>query len=246
MSKIITSADEPDLRARVERGETCVAIAKAYGCSDKAVSQRLRDMGVAVKQTNRIKPELEEAIKRGWMSGDTATQIGRALGMTRNAVIGIVHRRGWRRAEEVIAVNRRVEARCARSAPVAKPQRRAQTPKAAPQPVSRIGIAGNGALFEKAPGAKMPSLRAVTSTGVPARICDDHFTRRGCKWPIGTPPAGFADEQLFCNGARAEDEARYCPEHLALAFSAKQTKRKTNPPPLGGGQGYRYGERRFG
>lgn len=242
----ITADAEPDLRARFERGETCIQIATAYRCSDSTISKRLRDMGVTVGHGNRIKLEVEEAIKAGWMAGESATQIGRKLGMTRNAVIGIAHRRGWQRAEEVIAVNRRVESRRARAAPVAKPQRRPPTPKAALESVSRIGIAGNGALFEKAPGAKMPSLRAVTSTGVPARICDDHFTRRGCKWPIGTPPAGFADEQLFCNGARAEDEARYCPEHLALAFSATQPKRKTNPPPLGGGQGYRYGERRFG
>ena len=234
----ITADAEPDLRARFARGETCLQIAAAYGCSDSTISKRLRDMGLdpseALKGRRSRSDEVKEKIKALWLEGQTALKIGEQFGMSRAAVCGMVHRQGWERPCEVAVQN----SRSAKKRPRTDSAKKARPPE--------LGIAVNGALFEKAPGAKMPSLRAVTSTGVPARICDEHFTRRGCKWPIGTPAAGFADEQMFCNGARAEAEARYCPEHLALAFCAKQPKRKTNPPPLGGGLGYRYGERRFG
>ena len=228
-----TADAEPDLRARFTAGQSCIQIAAAYGCSDKTVSHRLRQMGLdpsgALKGRRGRTPEVNEAIKALWLEGQTALKIGEKFGMSRAAVCGLVHRSGWTRACEVAVQN----------------SRSAKSKRQDERSVS-FGLAGNGALFEKSPPVGLPRLRNVGPTGVPARICDDHFTRRGCKWPIGTPPAGYADEQLFCNGARADDEPRYCPAHLALARSATQPKRKRNPPPLGGGQGYRYGERRFG
>lgn len=231
----ITTADEPDLRARVERGETCVQIAAAYKCTDKSVSKRLRDMGLSTKRNSMVKLEVEEAVKTLWFEGHSGTQIGRKLKMTRNAVVSLANRRNWLRDSDIARQNARIETQRYRGLP---------TVKTASAP--RIGIAGNGATFEHAPAAEMPRLRDVAATGVPARIADDHWTRLGCKWPIGTPPAHDASEQLFCNGKRAPGEARYCCAHLKVALNPNQPKRKDNPPPLGGGHAYRYGERRFG
>jgi hypothetical protein len=231
----IKSIDEADLRARVARGETSAQIALAYGCSEKVAHRYVRIFGLSTKdnyhKTRRPPSETEEKIKALWLAGTSGTEIGRQMGMTRNAVISMANRRGWVRPAEVARQNSKVEARRARGP---------ATPRAA-----RVGIAGNGMTFERAPGAALPRLRVVEATGEVARICDSHFNRFGCKWPIGTPPAGFADEQTFCNGTQAPGDGRYCSAHAALARNPNQPKRPASPPPLGGGQAYRYGERKY-
>lgn len=181
-------------------------------------------------------------LKRMWGEGASASEIAKALGggVSRNSVIGKCHRLGLRRMESGKSAGEQPKKVNPASAPRQIAQATAET-----QAASRVGIAGNGATFEHAPAARLPVLREVGSTGTPARIIDDHFSRLGCKWPITDPGAGQMDQALFCNGPRAPGEARYCCAHLKIAVNAKQPKRKTNPPPLGGGQGYRYGERRF-
>lgn len=213
-------------------------------------------------------------LKRMHAEGATASQIAKALGhgLTRNSVIGKIHRLGLFRSE-----SRRQATMTLTNAFKPSPPRKLSAPAVKPTPKPAPGLSLRLAEKKTAPAtphlnrkgtvnfqskpkvaqpepikaadeprafAPAPAM-ANTATGTPARICDDHFKPGGCKWPIGTPAPHDASEQLFCCGPRAPGEHRYCAEHVRVARSAIQPKRKSNPPPMGGGQAYRFGERRF-
>jgi len=123
-----------------------------------------------------------------WLEGLSASQVARQLGgVTRNAVIGKVHRLGLADRGKASVPTRivRVRAPCApRPARRVTPARRQQRSLTAPIPVP------------EAPGL----VRDLCHLGVHA-----------CKWPIGDPKsAGFS----FCG---AKTDGRYCGGHERLA-----------------------------
>lgn len=152
-------------------------------------------------------------LKKLWAEGHSASQIAKQLGgVTRNAVIGKVHRLG-------------LSGRATPSRPVKRPPRLAR-PKprfvaeapavvaAAPAPVAAAtklpGVTDVPALPERTASlAPLPPL--PMADGTPASI----LTLRDsmCKWPIGDP----ADPKFaFCG--RKADCGPYCTEHAAVAF----------------------------
>ncbi len=146
------------------------------------------------------------ALKKLWAEGHSASQIAKQLGgVTRNAVIGKVHRLG-------------LSGRTTPSRPVKRPPRLARPkPKfsadgsviqAAPAAALRADAADPAA--ERLPAAvSLPPLQL--ETGAPATI----LTLRDsmCKWPIGDP----ADPNFAFCGRKAEC-GPYCAEHAKIAF----------------------------
>ncbi len=154
-------------------------------------------------------------LKKLWTEGHSASQIASQLGgVTRNAVIGKVHRLG-------------LSGRATPSRPVKKPPRLARPkpprqkvaaqvavadPKAAPVRTAAVAQA------EKDAAAHLPP--AILEDGSTASILNIRDSM--CKWPIGDPAdASFA----FC-GRKAEGGV-YCAEHAKVAFQpAKKRERK--------------------
>ena len=138
-----------------------------------------------------------------WLDGLSASQIAKQLGgVTRNAVIGKVHRLGLsgRDAPSAPGPASRV------SAPRPAWPRRAPvraTPRA-PQPV-RIPVAAPSAAPE-GPGL----ITDMSRLGVHA-----------CKWPIGDPGA---EDFCFC-GHKPRDSSPYCEYHARLAYQPLQDRR---------------------
>ena len=163
-------------------------------------------------------------LKKLWLDGRSASQIAKQLGgVTRNAVIGKVHRLGLtgqgEGARRSASPPRAVAPRPAKAPAPAKPSAPAahvRREDPTPPPAPRLGIAGNGHVYTQAPSAPLPRLRVVESSGKPARIIDPGFG--GCRWPINDPGAGRMDETLFCCGHRDEGQA-YCAQHRALGVS---------------------------
>jgi GcrA cell cycle regulator len=154
--------------------------------------------------------ERVETLKALWLDGLSASQIAKQLGgVTRNAVIGKVHRLGLSG-----------RATPSQPSPVAfKPPR---TRPAAPSPVihRRPAPPPAPALEDIRP---QPELRLTPRLEEPGEATVLTLGRHMCKWPIGDPSSS---EFTFC-GRRAADERPYCVEHAKLAYQPQQSKKKS-------------------
>ena len=158
--------------------------------------------------------ERVEILKRLWQEGLSASQIAAELGgVTRNAVIGKVHRLGLSgRGQPTTTIKR---------------QRRPQA--AAPrQRVRQSVTVGNLALqadFE-AFAETEPRPRRDVVVPIAKRLTIEMLTERTCKWPIGDP--GQADFH-FC-GNDSLDGVPYCEYHSGIAYQVPDPRRRPRRP----------------
>ena len=139
-------------------------------------------------------------LKKLWLEGHSASQIAKQLGgVTRNAVIGKVHRLG-------------LSGRATPSQPqrpvlkITKPVRPVATAPAAPRRIEAApSIPSPPVLIER---RETPGSATVLTLGA----CM-------CKWPIGDPATS---EFTFC-GSRAT-QGPYCAEHAQVAYQPAPKK----------------------
>ena len=178
--------------------------------------------------------ERVELLKKMWNEGQSASQIAKELGgVTRNAVIGKVHRLG---------LSNRTGAAAPAPAPAKPAAEAAPEPraKAAPQPAPKP---------EPAPAAAeapMPARRQIIPAGQPLppqpsaneispealanqrevekkakKLTLMELTERTCKWPVGDPAT---DNFWFC-GLSVQQGKPYCEAHVAVAFQPMSSRR---------------------
>ncbi|QUS34959.1 GcrA family cell cycle regulator [Falsirhodobacter algicola] len=182
--------------------------------------------------------ERVETLKRMWTEGQSASQIAKELGgVTRNAVIGKVHRLGLSNrgteGEEIAP---------APAAPAAEPKVDVAPPapepeQAAPEPVARPA---------PAPAAPIPARRPIVPAGQPLppqpsaneispealasqrevekrarKLGLMDLTERTCKWPIGDP----ATEEFWFCGLPSAAGKPYCEAHVGVAFQPMSARR---------------------
>lgn len=150
--------------------------------------------------------ERVEQLKQMWIDGLSASQIaGRLGGVTRNAVIGKVHRLGLS--------GRGAPTRVTRRRPSAPRAPRATTPSAA-QAGSRPAAA--------APPPEPEELEVISDPSAQANLLE--LTEQRCKWPIGDP----GDENFHFCGQRSAPGLPYCAAHARMAYQpppARQNRR---------------------
>ncbi len=147
-------------------------------------------------------------LKKLWLDGLSASQIAKQLGgVTRNAVIGKVHRLGLS--------GRAAPSQPAR--PAFKPSRPARPVMQAPMPPRRAEVAAPVQQpMAAAPPPPAPTFRHEEPGSATVLTLGAHM----CKWPIGDPATdGFS----FC-GRRTGDEGPYCVEHARVAYQPQQKK----------------------
>ena len=160
--------------------------------------------------------ERVSVLKKLWAEGHSASQIAKQLGgVTRNAVIGKVHRLG-------------LSGRATPSRPVKRPPRLAR-PKPRVMPDGSVKVAAPAVPektetrpIERSTEVMAPLPPLQQADGEPASI----LTLRDsmCKWPIGDP----ADPNFGFCGHKATGDSPYCAEHAKLAFQpARKRERKT-------------------
>ena len=144
------------------------------------------------------------ALKKLWLEGQSASQIAKQLGggVTRNAVIGKVHRLGLS-GRATPSQPARATFRPARP----RPTQPTQAPSA-PRRIEAVQPRVATAASVPAPMPDLPGTATVMTLGA-------HM----CKWPIGDPSS---TEFSFC-GRRAS-EGVYCVEHARVAYQP-QVKR---------------------
>jgi len=186
--------------------------------------------------------ERVEILKKMWTEGKSASQIAKELGgVTRNAVIGKVHRLGLSNrtagaakpaAKEAAPKDTGKSKGEARPAAASKPAQPAPKPAAerpapvpAPAPAARKPAATPGQPLPPQPSANEISPEALASVREvekkARRISLMELTERTCKWPIGDPAT---DDFWFC-GLPCQAGKPYCEAHVGVAFQPMSSRR---------------------
>ena len=152
----------------------------------------------------RWTPEAVDRLKALWSEGQSASQIARELGngVTRNAVIGKVHRLNLERRAPMPAPR-----------PDAPPKPRAPRKPSMP-PITRA--------------APAPPVRLVLVDPSPDTHCAImDLDATTCRWPIGDPRA---DDFYFC-GHTPRDGSPYCEYHVRQAYESVAARRASRRAP---------------
>ena len=186
-----------------------------------------------------------EILKKMWGEGQSASQIAKELGgVTRNAVIGKVHRLGLsnRTATAAPAAAAAAAKPEAKAKPAAKPAAAAK-PKAEPAPEAAEPEPAEAA---PAPRPNLPARAKIIPAGQPlppqpsaneispealAKVSEVEkkskkiglmdLTERTCKWPVGDPAT---DDFWFC-GLPVQQGKPYCEAHVGVAFQPMSARR---------------------
>lgn len=164
--------------------------------------------------------ERVELLKRFWSEGLSASQIaGRLGGVTRNAVIGKVHRLGLSGR----ATTSRMKTHRTRVRPAA-PGATAQKRVAAPNNKPRFAQLGNPAVRALYQPEVEPFVPSVEELDIPMaeRKSIQTLSECSCRWPIGDPQ--LADFH-FC-GKNKVPGLPYCEFHARRAFQPPQARRR--------------------
>ena len=194
--------------------------------------------------------ERVETLKRMWNEGQSASQIAKELGgVTRNAVIGKVHRLGLsnrvggkEEEEEGAAAPAPVSAAKPEPASRPEPAPRSEPPRpaapaataaapAAPPASNVTPISVRKAIIPAGqPLPPQPSLNEISPEALASvrevekrarKLTLMELTERTCKWPIGDPAT---DDFWFC-GLPSLPGKPYCEAHVGVAFQPMSARR---------------------
>jgi GcrA cell cycle regulator len=160
--------------------------------------------------------ERVELLKKLWTDGLSASQIASELGgITRNAVIGKVHRLGLSGRAKTPAAS------------VPRPRKpRTASPM---MRVSRPAMRGNTALapvhgYEFEVEAEPQIVENIVPIGQRCTLLELNEVK--CRWPVGDPGS---TEFFFCGGKTA-DGLPYCGYHSRLAYQPVNDRRRDKRP----------------
>ena len=169
--------------------------------------------------------ERVETLKKLWTEGHSASQIAKQLGgVTRNAVIGKVHRLGLSGRAAPSQPTRPLykPARPVRQAPVAR-QINGPTPSLQGVSASQNSINANHTRrTDQVLSRNLPSAPIIPYVELPGTATVLTLGAKMCKWPIGDPTS---EAFSFC-GRRANDGTPYCVEHGRQAYQPSQKKKR--------------------
>ncbi len=142
--------------------------------------------------------EAVEELKRMWDKGMTTGQIAKALNVTKNSIIGKVHR---------LCLT-------ARPSPIKKSSDKTEKKFATQKPVKETKKETTKTVSKKevspAVEPEKKVVQPIEETNIPLVKLDNHT----CRWPMGDP----RDEDFCFCGKRIKTGQTYCEEHAAVAY----------------------------
>jgi GcrA cell cycle regulator len=168
-----------------------------------------------------------EVLKKLWSEEFSASQIAAVLKVTRNSVIGKVHRLGLNRTTlgprkpkpMQMASDRPVEAK---PAPIPAPAP-APAPESVPVPApEEAAVPEPDRVVDSAPVEPIRPYEPLRELGIPPskRVTIQDLRSNSCRWPHGDPQS---PDFTFC-GAKAAPGAAYCINHARIAFVPSKEK----------------------
>jgi GcrA cell cycle regulator len=185
--------------------------------------------------------ERVELLSQLWLDGKSASQISAALGagLTRNAVIGKVHRLG---------LAGRVKSGSPSGSP-GGPSMSSHASSSGPRRAAPRGASSSGSAVASGAVASGGQPRAISGNNAlalapqmsaevaPVRVAEDvvvpmslkvtivDLKESMCKWPLGDPSTG---DFRYC-GSPAPGATPYCAHHGKLAYQPMQDRRRERP-----------------
>jgi GcrA cell cycle regulator len=160
--------------------------------------------------------ERVETLRKLWQDGMSASQIAAELGhgISRNAVIGKVHRLG---------LSGRVKAPSS-AAPRARNRDRDREARFAPPRPPQPMVQGANALAYSPKPHPAPAPRQAEEVVVPIseRVTILELREAMCRWPLGDPSNS---EFRYC-GAKSPQGVSYCAYHSRIAYQPAQDRRR--------------------
>jgi GcrA cell cycle regulator len=163
--------------------------------------------------------ERVELLKRLWAEGLSASQIASRLGgVTRNAVIGKVHRLG-------------LSGRATSTRSVSPRPRRMHAPRQHRSPAVMYGTRGNVALKPAFHEEIEPEPAPVQELYIPPaeRATILSLKEAMCRWPVGDP----GNEDFYFCGRKTSGSAPYCEHHARVAYQAVPSRRREKSTAVG-------------
>jgi GcrA cell cycle regulator len=184
-------------------------------------------------------------LKKMWLEGSSASEIAKVLGnITRNAVIGKVHRLGLSNRDTNVSKSGAITSK------VTKNVKRGRPPKKIDKEVKKRGRPQKLKEPRDFPEITDDKNKSATSIGDETRSSDSklkvvsdlseetlknllkvemkakkislmELTERTCKWPIGDP----ATETFWFCGHESEPGKPYCKTHISIAFQPINQRR---------------------
>lgn len=156
--------------------------------------------------------ERVELLRKLWLEGLSASQIARELanGITRNAVIGKVHRLG-------------LSGRVKTASPVSS-RPRSKTMRTTHRRPSLPSIRGNTALAIRPQMMEAPEPIEEIVIPISQMVTIMELKEAMCRWPVGDPTTA---EFRFCGAKNAAiGTSPYCPYHSRIAYQPVQERRR--------------------
>ena len=175
--------------------------------------------------------ERVEILTKMWAEGNSASQIAKELcGVTRNAVIGKVHRLGLSNRATTTTSNKSESK--TKSSPKSSSRAKQKSrkvdvaePKSDNVPSLRRQIIPAGQPLPPQPSANEISPEALARVSEIEKKAKKlsllELTEKTCKWPVGDP----ATEDFWFCGLATQSGKPYCEAHVGVAFQPMNSRR---------------------